>query len=191
MSSLLWDSVQVMRFKITYFWFSLPILIGMLWFFAFYVPVSSLIEKRRAELSMAQQTRETMGNAVRDILEARKKDTQARLSLDGISKRIPVYQQFPTLIKAIAETGKRGGIIFDSFNSIVLPNGSQQIPSLVKPALDMALKGRFLDIGKFLEGIEKQKGYKRIADGKVSYADKDYPELTGKFLIEFRAWKGD
>lgn len=180
-----------MRFKITYFWFSLPILIGILWLFAFYIPVSSLIEKQRVELSTARRTRETMGNAVRDILEARKKDTQARLSLDGISKSMPMYHQFPSLIKAIAETGQRGGIVFDSFNSLVLPNDSQQIPSLVKPALDMTLKGRFLDIGKFLEGVEKQKGYKRIADGKVSYVDKDYPELTGKFLIEFRAWKGD
>lgn len=189
MSSLLWGIVQVMRFKITYFWFSLPILIGILWVFAFYIPVSSLIEKQRAELSAVQRTRETMVNAVREILEARKKDTQARLSLDGISKSIPMYHQFPTLIKAIADTGKRGGIVFDSFNSIVLPNDSQQIPSLVKPALDMALKGRFLAIGKFLEGVEKQKGYKRIADGKISYADKDYPELTGKFFIEFRARK--
>lgn len=191
MSSLSWDSVQVMRFKITYFWFSLPILIGILWFFAFYIPVSSLIEKQRAELSTVQRTRETMGNAVRDILEARKKDAQARSSLDGISNSILMYHQFPTLIKAIAETGKRGGIVFDSFSGIVLPNDSQQIPSLIKPALDMTLKGRFLDIGKFLEGVEKQKGYKRIADGKISYTDKDYPELTGKFLIEFRARKGD
>jgi hypothetical protein len=55
----------------------------------------------------------------------------------------------------------------------------------------MELKGKFLDIGKFLEGVEKQKGYKRIVGGRILYADKDYPVLTGKFLVEFRAWKED
>lgn len=62
---------------------------------------------------------------------------------------------------------------------------------MIKPAIDMELKGKFLDIGKFLEGVEKQKGYKRIVGGKILYTDKDYPVLTGKFLVEFRAWKED
>jgi Tfp pilus assembly protein PilO len=108
-----------------------------------------------------------------------------------MSRNMPVYQQFPAVIKAVAESGKKGGVVFETLNSVVLPNDSQQSPALIKPALDIGLKGRFLDIAKFLEGMERQKGFKRIADGKVSYADKDYPVLTGKFLIEFRAWKGD
>ena len=191
MNSLLWDNVLLMRFKIIYFWFGLPVLLAILWFLAFYMPVSSFTVKQQAELSAAQRTREVTGNAVRDVLEARKKDAQARLSIDRISKNMPMYHQFPSVLKTVVQSGNKGGVVFDSLNSTVLPNDSQQISSLIKPALDMGLKGRFLDIGKFLEEVEKQKGYKRIAEGKVSYTDKDYPVLTGKFLIEFRAWKGD
>jgi len=191
LSSLLPDGVQAMKFRVTYLWFGLPVLIVVLWFLAFYIPVSSFVNKQRNELSTAQRTRETMDKSVKDLLEIRKRDAQARSSLDGMSRNMPVYQQFPAVIKAVAESGKKGGVVFETLNSAVLPNDSQQSPALIKPALDIGLKGRFLDIAKFLEGMERQKGFKRIADGKVSYADKDYPVLTGKFLIEFRAWKGD
>jgi Tfp pilus assembly protein PilO len=180
-----------MKFKIVYLWFGLPVLIVVLWFVAFYMPVSSYIEKQRIELSMAQRSRETMENSVRDVLEIRKRDAQARSSLDGMSRNMPIYQQFPSIIKAVAESGKKEGLVFETLSSIILPNDSHQIPSLIKPAIDVGLKGRFLDIGKFLERVEKQKGYKRIADGKVFYVDKDYPVLTGKFLVEFRTWRGD
>lgn len=131
-----------------------------------------------------------MGNAVRDILEVRKRDAQARVSRDGISKNMLLYDQFPSVIKTITEIGKKEGVVFDSLSSIILPNNSQ-IPSLINPALDIGLKGRFFDIAKFLEKVEKQKGFNRIVDGKVSYDDRDYPVLAGKFLVEFRAWKGD
>jgi Tfp pilus assembly protein PilO len=180
-----------MRFRTIYLWFGLPVLIVILWFFAFYIPVSSFIAKEREGLSTAQRTRAMVESSVQDMLEVRKRDAQARSSLDGMSKYMPVYHQFPSVIKSVAESGKKEGLVFETLNSILVPNDSQQPPSLIKPALDVGLKGRFLDIGKFLESIEKQKGYKRIADGKLSYADKDYPVLTGKFLIEFRAWKGD
>lgn len=191
MSSLLPDSVQAMKFRTTYLWFGLPVLIVVLWFLAFYIPVSSFVDKQRIELSTAQRTRETVDKSVKDLLEIRKRDAQARSSLDGMSRNMPEYQQFPSVIKAVAESGKKEGVTFETLNSVVLPNDSQQSPALIKPALDIGLKGRFLNIAKFLEGVERQKGYKRIADGKVSYVDKDYPVLTGKFLIEFRAWKGD
>jgi len=185
------DSAQTMRFKIIYFWFALPVLIGVLWFFAFYMPVSSYVEKQHSELSTALRTREIVENTVKDVLEVRKRDAQARSSLDGISRNMPMYYRFPSVIKMLAESGKKEGIIFETLNSMVLPNDSQQAPSLIKPAIDMELKGKFLDIGKFLEGVEKQKGYKRIVRGKILYTDKDYPVLTGKFLVEFRAWKED
>ena len=185
------DSAQTMRFKIIYFWFGLPVLIGVLWFFAFYMPVSSYIKKQHAGLSTALRTRETAEKAINDVLEVRKRDSQARSSLDGMSRNMPMYYRFPSVIQMLAESGKKEGIIFEKLNSIVLPNDSQQVPSLIKPAIDMELKGKFLDIGKFLEGVEEQKGYKRIVGGKILYADKDYPVLTGKFLVEFRAWKED
>lgn len=178
-----------MRFKIIYLWFGLPFIIGILWFLAFYVPLSSFIVKQRAELESAKRTRETMRNAVRDILEVRKRDAQARVSLDDISKNMLMYDQFPSFMKSVTEIGKREGIVLDSLSCIVFPHDSQKIPSLITPALDMGLKGRFFDIAKFLEKVEKQKGFNRIVDGKVSYTDKEYPVLAGKFLVEFRAWK--
>ena len=180
-----------MKFKMIYLWLALPVAIVILWIFAFYVPFSSFIEKQNKELGALQHTRETVEISIRDLLEVRKRDALARSSLDGMSKSMPLYHQFPTVMKMVAELGKKEGLVFESLSSILLPNDTQQPPSLIKPFLDISLKGRFLDVGKFLENVENQKGYNRIADGKLSYADKDYPVLTGKFLIEFRAWKGE
>jgi Tfp pilus assembly protein PilO len=140
---------------------------------------------------MVQKARETLASSVKDVLEMRKRDAQARSSFDEISRNMPTYHQFPSMIRAVAQSGKTDGVVFEGLNSIVLPNDAQQTPSLIKPALNIVLKGRFLDIGKFLEGVEKQKGYKRVAAGMLSCADKDYPMLTGRFLVEFRAWKED
>jgi Tfp pilus assembly protein PilO len=180
-----------MRFRIIYLWLSLPVIIVVLWFFAFYIPVSSFIKKEHEELSTAQRARAMVEGSVRDMLEVGKRDAQARSSLDVMSRNMPTLNQFPSVIKTVAEIGKKEAIVFETLSSVLLPNDPQQPISLIKPALDIGVKGRFLDIGRFLEVVEKQKGYKRISDGRLSYTDKDYPVLTGKFLIEFRAWKGD
>lgn len=180
-----------MIYKRIYFWFALPVLLMVAWFIGFYIPLSSFSEKQNKDLLAAQQSRQVVESSLRDILELRKRDAHARLSLDGILKNMPLYHQFPAVIRSVAESGKREGIVFESLNSFVLANEPQQPASLIKPALDMGIKGRFLDMGRFLQAIERQKGFKRIVEGKVFYSEKDYPVLTGKFLVEFRAWKGD
>jgi Tfp pilus assembly protein PilO len=178
-----------MKFRMIYLWFSLPALIMLLWLLAFYIPLSSFLEKQSRELATIQRSRETVENSLKDILELRKRNAQTRSSLDGISRSMPLYIQFPSVIKTVTELGKKEGLIFETVNTFLLPNDAQQPSPLIKPALDIVVKGRFLEIGKFLGSVEKQKGYKRIADGSLSYADNDYPVLTGKFLIEFRAWR--
>jgi Tfp pilus assembly protein PilO len=180
-----------MRFRIIYLWFSLPALIVVLWFLAFYMPVSSYLDQQRKELASVQRTRENVESSIKDMIEVRKRDAQTRSSLDEMSRSMPLYQQFPSVIKAVAESGKKEGLIFETINSSLLPGDPQQPSSLVKPSLDIISKGRFLDICRFLDSIEEQKGFKRIADGRLSYMDKDYPVLTGRFLIEFKAWKGE
>lgn len=180
-----------MKFKTIYFWFGLPILIIVMWLLAFYMPVSAYLDKQRKGLNETQRSRATLEASIKDILEIRKRDAHARSSLNSISGTLPLYHQFPGVIRAVAEAGRREGIAFETMNSMMLPSTSEQMASLVKPVIDTSLKGRFLDIGKFLERVENQKGYKRIASGRLSYSEKDYPVLTGRFLIEFRAWKGD
>ena len=51
------------------------------------------------------------------------------------------------------------------------------------------MKGRFTEMGKFLEQVSLSKAYRKILKGQISYTDKEYPLLAGKFEIEFKAWK--
>jgi hypothetical protein len=179
-----------MKFRVIYFWFGLPLFIIFAWFLVFYGPLASVLDKQRLDLSAVQKTRETLAGSLKDILEVRKREAQARSSLERSLGNIPLFSQFPGVIKTVVEKAKKEGVAFETLSAVVIPNNAQQLSALTWPAIDMGVKGRFLDIGRFLEDTERQQGYKRIADAKMSYSDKEYPVLTGKFLVEFRAWRG-
>jgi Tfp pilus assembly protein PilO len=180
-----------MKFRVVYLWFGLPVLIVVFWLLAFYAPMAAAINGQRKELLSVQKERQTIDRALRDIIEARKKDARARSSLEGSFRNIPLYSHFPGVIRMVAQTAKREGIVIDALDTTMIPNEPQQPNALTKPTLDMALKGRFLDMGRFLEDIQKQSGFKRIDEARISYNDKEYPVLTGRFLVEFRAWRGN
>ena len=180
-----------MKFKIFYLWFGLPIIIVILWFVAFYGPMASAIDRQRKELATVQRNRDTVAGALHEVLEMRTRDARAKSSLGLSSQSIPVVNQFPGVIKAVAETAKKEGLAFETLSATMLPNDPQLSSGLTKTALDMGVKGRFIDMGRFLEDVERQKGFKRVVDAKISYTDAEYPVLTGRFFVEFRAWKGD
>lgn len=180
-----------MKFNRFFFWFGLPVLIVILWFIAFYGPMASAIENKRKELAEVQRTRSEVAGMLNDVLDLRKRDVRARSSLGVSSRNIPVATQLPGLAKALAEAAKKEGLAFENLSTTMLPGDPRLSSGLIKTAFDMGVKGRFINMGRFLEEVEQQKGFKRIADARISYTDGEYPVLTGRFFVEFRAWKGD
>ena len=57
------------------------------------------------------------------------------------------------------------------------------------PVFDLGFKGRFMEMGKFLEYMSSSKAFRKILKGRINYNDKDYPMLAGNFEVEFKAWK--
>jgi hypothetical protein len=180
-----------MKFKTIYLWFGLPVLVAVFWLLAFYAPMAGAINGRHKELLFVQKEKQSIDRALGDIIEARKKDARARSSLEGSFRNIPLYNQFPGIIRAMAQTAKKEGVVIDALDTTIAPNEPRQPDALAKPVLDVALKGRFLDIGRFLEDTQRQNGFKRIEEAKIFYNDTEYPVLTGRFLVEFRAWRGN
>ncbi|OPY78925.1 MAG: hypothetical protein A4E65_02070 [Syntrophorhabdus sp. PtaU1.Bin153] len=180
-----------MKFKIIYLWFGLPVLIAVFWFLAFYAPMAGAINSQHKELLSVQKEKQSIDSALRDMTEAQKRQARTKSSLEGSSRNIPLYGRFPGIIRAMAQAAKKEGIIIDALDTTILPSESQRPDALAKPVLDMALKGRFLDIGRFLEDTQRQSGFKRIEEAKISYNDTEYPVLTGRFSVEFRAWRGN
>ena len=61
---------------------------------------------------------------------------------------------------------------------------------LVNPVFEMGLRGGFLEMGRFLEELSGKAAFKGIQAARIDYGEKEYPLLTGKFVIEFKALKG-
>ncbi len=174
-----------------YLWFGLPVLIVILWFAAFYGPMTSALENKRKELETVQRSREAVAATLNHVLQMKKRDVGAKLSLGMSSRNLPAVAQLPGVVKAVAETAKKEGLVFETLTTTMVPADTHPASGLTKAALDMGVKGRFINMGKFLEHVEGQKGFKRVVDARISYADTEYPVLTGRFFVEFRAWRGD
>jgi hypothetical protein len=102
---------------------------------------------------------------------------------------IPVFDEFPGVMKDITGRAKKNGIFITEFNSLFTSIDKKRASMLTYPIFEVGLKGRFLEIGKFLEELENDNTFKGILGARLSYDDKEYPVLTGKFVIEFKAWK--
>ena len=60
----------------------------------------------------------------------------------------------------------------------------------MNPVFEVGLKGGFLEMGRFLEDLSNRTAFKGIKAARISYDDKEYPQLNGRFVIEFKALKG-
>ena len=89
----------------------------------------------------------------------------------------------------MAGAARRGGLGLDKFSGTFKTLDMQPKTILTYPVFEVGLKGRFMEMGKFLEQVSLSKAYRKILKGQISYTDKEYPLLAGKFEIEFKAWK--
>jgi hypothetical protein len=61
--------------------------------------------------------------------------------------------------------------------------------NIVHPVFEMGIKGRFLDMGQFLEELSARTAYGSIKQARIACDEKEYPVLSGRFVIEFKALK--
>jgi Tfp pilus assembly protein PilO len=176
-----------MKFKPIYLWAFLPALIVIGWAIAFYVPVSSTNLLKEREVTVIKANRLAMENEINGLKALRKKEGEITFRIDSISAGIPRYEDLPGFMKEIAKTARGNGVFIEDFGSVFSSLEAGRAKPVTNPSFEITVKGRFRQIGGFLEEVVNNKAFKGIQKMALSYEDKQYPVLTGKFVMEFKA----
>ncbi len=178
-----------MKFKPLYVWFATPVIVIVAWVLAFYMPLSSKIKLINQELSRLKTEEQAIDTNIDNMIQIKDKGARMDQLIKTFQANIPVFDDFPGVMKDIARTAKKNGIFITDFNSSFTSIDKKRASMLTYPVFEIGLKGRFLEMGKFLEELENNNAFKGIMNAKLSYDEKEYPVLTGIFMIEFKAWK--
>jgi Tfp pilus assembly protein PilO len=178
-----------MRFKGLYIWVGLPIIIAAVWFFFFYIPMKAEINNKRNELNEAKQQTQKVESDIRALTEMKRREETIKTSLKEYRGQIPLFDNFPDFIYQVAGGVRKSGLVLDRFSGMFKTLDMEPKTILTYPVFEVGLKGRFMEMGKFLEQVSSSRGYRKIMKGQITYNEKEYPLLAGKFEIEFKAWK--
>ena len=178
-----------MRFKGLYAWIGLPIICAAVWFFFIYMPMKAEINNKRNELNEVKQQVQKAQADINALTEMKRKEESIKASLKEYRGQIPLFDNFPDFIYQVAGGARKSGLVLDKFSGTFKSLDMQPKTILTYPIFEVGLKGRFMEMGKFLEQVSSSRAYRKIMKGQIAYNEKEYPLLAGKFEIEFKAWK--
>lgn len=184
------QGVQNMNFKSFYVWFGLPLLIIAAWVALVYIPVDSAMKKKESQLAAIKNERQKLDGSIKDLTVDARTQTILQQSYDEFMRQAPVIEKIPAYMRAVMQMARNKGVAIGSldgyYNSIDISRKTE----LVYPVFEVGLKGGFLEMGRFLEELSGKTGFKGVQKAYISYEEKEYPTLNGKFVIEFKALKG-
>ncbi len=178
-----------MKFKSIYIWYTVPFLIVLIWVFAFYIPMVWKIKAKENELVILNKEMANLDAGINSILGNKSKEDKAIKTIKDFESLIPNLDKFPDFIKGIVRAAKRYNIVVTGFNSTFSTIDMTSKSVFLEPAYEINIKGRFMDVSSFIEGISNNSAYRAIRKAELSYDEKEYPVLTGKFTVEFKSWR--
>lgn len=178
-----------MKFKVIYLWFALPVVVIIAWVLVFYMPMSARIKAKEREVAALEGEMQRADNDIKNIMEVKKRNEEMKQSFQELETQIPAFEELPEFMGEIVKVAKGEGIVLDKFSSMFASAEMGQKGGLTNPVFEIGLKGRFLQMGRFLERLGDKKAFGGITKARIVYDEKEYPVLTGSFVLEFKAWK--
>ena len=179
-----------MNFKSLYLWFGLPILVIAAWFLLVYMPMDSSTKNRENKLTAIKNERQIVEKDMKDFVGEAAAQKRLKETYGEFMGQTPVVERMPEYMKNVINTAKNKGVAVGSLNGYYNSLDVSQKAGLVNPVFEMGLRGGFLEMGRFLEDLSNRTAFKGIQAARISYDEKEYPQLAGKFIIEFKALKG-
>jgi hypothetical protein len=179
-----------MNFKSLYLWFGLPILVIAAWVLLVYIPIDSGTKSKEKKLTAIKNERQTVEKDMKDFVGEVAAQKRLQETYGEFMGQTPVVERMPEYMKNVINTAKNKGVTVASLSGYYNSLDVSQKAGLVNPVFDVGLKGGFLEIGRFLEDLSNRTAFKGIQAARISYDEKEYPQLTGKVIIEFKALKG-
>ncbi|HNS16129.1 MAG TPA: type 4a pilus biogenesis protein PilO [Syntrophorhabdaceae bacterium] len=179
-----------MNFKPIYVWCGIPIALIMIWALAVYLPFSSQIRNREKSLDSVKQERKAVEASVVTLSRQTKSDERWKESLNAFKAQAPLIEKMPDFIREISRSARNRGVIIDNVVSVHSTIDTEKKSYVVNPVFEFDMKGGFLETGKFFEDLANRVAFKGVQKARISYDEKQYPLLAGKYTIEFKALKG-
>jgi Tfp pilus assembly protein PilO len=178
-----------MKFKPIYLWALLPVVLIIGWVMAFYGPASGRKEMREKELTAIMAEKQVMEKEIERLTALRKREGETKSRMDTMSADIPRYGDLPAFMKRLTQSARAKGVFVEDLGTIFSSFDEQRVKTLANPLFEITVKGRYLPIGRFLEELENNKAFTVIRKASLSYEEAQYPVLTGKFVLQFKARK--
>ncbi len=180
-----------MKFRGIYIWFSIPIVIIIVWFLCVYIPVNAGMRKKDMKLTDAKTQRQTLEKSMKDLINETSTQRKLHQSYGYFMSEMPSVEALPAYMRTIINTAKNDGVVINRVNAHYDTIDISQKGNLINPVFDLHLNGDFLEIGRFLEEMSRKGAYRNIQFARLNYTDKEYPQLAGQFVIELKALKGN
>jgi Tfp pilus assembly protein PilO len=178
-----------MRFRGIYLWFAIPVLLAVGWILVYYIPMTSRIKSKERELSALKEEYQNIDRGIYEITKNKDRMDTLRASLREIYTEIPTTEGLPDFMKEMTTNSKRFGVVITGFNSNFSSMSLLSTSPVANLAFEISIKGRFKEIGRFLDDMESRMAYRRIKKASITYDDKEYPILTCKLLVELKTLK--
>ncbi len=179
-----------MNFKSIYVWCGIPVALIIIWVLAVYLPFSSQIRNREKSLESVKQERKEVEASIVTLSRQTKSDERWKESLNEFKAQAPMLEKMPDFIREIARSARNRGVMTDNVVSVHSTIDTDHKSYVVNPVFEFDLKGGFLETGRFFEELSNRVAFKGVQKARISYNEKQYPLLAGKYTIEFKALKG-
>ena len=179
-----------MNFKSLYLWFGLPVIVIVAWVLLVYVPMDSSARNKERKLTAIKNERQTVEKDMKDFVAEATTQKGLQKSYDEFMGQAPAVERMPEYMKNVMNMARNKGMTIGSLSGYYSSLDISQRAGLVNPVFEVGLKGGFLEMGRFLEDLSNRTAFKGIQAARIGYEEREYPQLSGRFIIEFKALKG-
>ncbi len=178
-----------MKFRPYYLWVALPVLIIVAWVALFYWPLAKEERLRRQEAAATAKAIEATDRELADAGRVLDEERQIKQSLSDLYSRIPHLTELPDLMRWMAGRAKREGLVLDVVQSNVSALKGSGNSGVVHPVIEVRVKGRFLDVGRFFDDLEDRTLFRAFTSATIVSEERDNPMVLAKCTLELNAWK--
>ncbi len=173
-----------LKLKKSHIYLLFPFFLLLLWLLLFFYPLSSDVKGMKLKLSDLKRENEKLEGQVLALLETQKRVKEIEERLKEL--KIISFEQTTNFLRDTIQTARKKGVEVQRISSQFSSLKDIQKDSFSYPTFEMALKAKFLEIGRFLEGLQEDRSVKGVLKANLALDENDYPYIRAKITVELR-----